>query len=59
MSVTADMDGGGIGLYVIDVETLASREVTGLRLKDSLAATTQWLRDSSANARAQPLIRIC
>ena len=48
MSVTADMDGGGIGLYIIDVETLASREVTGLRLKDSLAATTQWLRDSSA-----------
>ena len=48
MSVTADMDGGGIGLYVIDVETLSSREVTGLRLKDSLAATTQWLRDSSA-----------
>ena len=48
LSVTADIDGGGIGLFVIDLVSLTSREVAGVRLKDSLAATIQWVRDSTA-----------
>ena len=48
LSVTADFDGGGIGLFIVNVETLRTREITDLRLKDSLPATTQWSRDSTA-----------